>query len=254
MVKPMEISTEDYRALVRDKYNGDQHADLSADIARLAHGEPLAYVIGWQPFLGLAIDLSTRPLIPRPETEWWTELLIQALKKQYPSAPFTLLDLCSGSGAIGLAVAHACPNASVVLSDIEETHRSAIEKTMHHNALDASRIEVVAGDLFAPVAERRFNIIATNPPYVPDARELPQSVSDFEPAAALFAGSDGLSFVRRIAREAPAHLLPGGMLWLECDTTHTGEAEALLKSGGASSTAINEDLYGRPRIVVSYYA
>ena len=97
MVKPMELSTEDYRALVRDKYDGDQHADLSADIARLAQGEPLAYVIGWQPFLGLSIDLSTRPLIPRPETEWWTELLIQELKKQFPSAPFTLLDLCSGS-------------------------------------------------------------------------------------------------------------------------------------------------------------
>jgi len=87
--------------LLRDKYGGDPKADLTQDIARLDAGEPLAYVIGWIPFLGLTIRLDSHPLIPRPETEWWTEELIAHLKDLFGDTPFRLLDMCAGSGAIG---------------------------------------------------------------------------------------------------------------------------------------------------------
>src|SRR6266481_7254990 len=91
------IPREDIAALVRDKYGGIENApELEADLARLASGEPLAYVIGWIPFLGVRVRLDSHPLIPRPETEWWTNELIAHLHERFDTRPFHLLDLCAG--------------------------------------------------------------------------------------------------------------------------------------------------------------
>lgn len=241
----------DREALIRDKYAGDRTADLTEDIARLASGEPLAYVIGWIPFLGTEIDLASRPLIPRVETEWWTEQLIAHLKNRFGELPFTLLDLCAGSGAIGLAVMKHLPNAVVTFAELKPEHAVGIEKSALRSGLGVP--EILIGNLFEPVAGRTFDVIATNPPYVPDARPLPESVIGYEPKEALFAGVDGLTLVRRIARQARSYMAPGGEVWAECDTTHTDEAHLLFLQGGARSSIINEDQYGRPRFVVSYY-
>jgi len=96
----MNIPREDIEALRREKYAGAKDANMYDDLVRLAHGEPLAYVIGTQPFLGLTLHLDSHPLIPRPETEWWTELLIAHIGTK----KLSVLDLCAGSGAVGLAV------------------------------------------------------------------------------------------------------------------------------------------------------
>lgn len=244
------ISKEEMALLVRDKYDG-QAPDLTKDLARLTAGEPLAYVIGWVPFLGLRINLASHPLIPRPETEWWTEVLVGTLKEK---GDVRLLDLCAGSGAIGLAVLHEIPHAHVSFGELHPEHCEQIEKNISLNNLDASRASVRAGDLFAPFAEERFDVIVCNPPYIPHDRVLDTNVSHFEPADALFAGSDGLSLIRRIAKETPSHLRPHGELWLECDISHIEEVHALLLENGASSAEIRTDQYGRPRLVVGYYA
>lgn len=244
-------SPDDLRALICDKYDGDAHAVTDDDRARLTAGEPLAYVIGWIPFLGVTVHLDSHPLTPRPETEWWTERLINTLRKR--TKPFTFLDLCAGSGAIGLAVLKHLPNARVTFAEIDQDHVTLIQKNIEVNGLDESRATLHSGDLFAPLGTTRFDVIATNPPYVPEERALPKSVSAFEPYQALRAGPDGLSVIKRIAEQAPQHLTTPGVLWLECDTEHTQEAAVLIRRTTGARTEVHADQFGRSRLVVAYY-
>lgn len=240
--------------LIRDKYNGDSTADLSKDLARLASGEPLAYVIGWIPFLGLQISLDSRPLIPRPETESWTEDLHAHLREKFGNDSFTFLDLCAGSGAIGLSVLHAFPAARVRFAELVPAHCAQIRRNIEENDLDASRATVHAGNLFDVFPEdQRFNVIASNPPYVPATRILDASVTDFEPKEALYAGHDGLALIRRIATEASERMEEHGELWMECDIDNIEEAKNLLLSNMATDAVIRNDPYGRPRVCVGYY-
>jgi release factor glutamine methyltransferase len=165
-----------------------------------------------------------------------------------------VLDLCAGSGAIGCAILKHIPNANVSFGEIDSSHLPTIEKNIRENNLDAARASARAGNLFEPFQNDKFHIIATNPPYIPENRELPESVSNYEPPKALFAGEDGLSLIRQIAIEAPAHLLPGGELWLECDSEHSEEACSLVRAGGALRAEVRNDQYGRARLVVAYYS
>ena len=259
---------QEIELLQRDKYDGNADADLSADLERLASGEPLAYVIGWIPFLGLKIYLNTdhssdsstqttRPLIPRPETEWWTEMLITHLKYKFGDNAFTLLDLCAGSGAIGLAVLSAFPNVHISFAELNPAYASLILKNVRENRLDESHVVIHSGDLFSTFPDAHFNLIATNPPYIPEDRgtELFESVTKFEPHEALFAGADGLSIIKRIITESPTHLLPDGEVWMECDISNIAEAETLFQSTSSPvpETTIHEDQYGRPRLIVAHF-
>lgn len=247
------ITNEERALLIRDKYDGNASADLSEDLARLTSGEPLAYVIGWVPFLGLRISLDSHPLIPRPETEWWTEELIAHLKERFGDSPFTFLDLCAGSGAIGLAVLAAFPHARVSFGELIPQHTELILRNVRANGLDESRAAIRTSDLFAAFESERFDIIASNPPYIPQDRPLDTSVTEYEPEKALYAGSDGLSLIRTIAEEVPRHLSARGELWMECDITNIEDAGELLKNHGAKEAIIRTDQYGRPRIVMGYY-
>ena len=255
---------QEIELLRRDKYDGDPEADLSGDMQRLASGEPLAYVIGWIPFLNLKIYLESdtshqtvRPLIPRPETEWWTEKLITHLKYKFEDKPFTFLDLCAGSGAIGLAVLSAFPHAQVSFVEIELSFENLILKNIRENNLDKSRATIRSGNLFEPFSSNTFDIIATNPPYIPESSEptLSKSVTSFEPHSALFAGSDGLSLIRKIITESASHLNPDSELWMECDISNIATAQTLFQSSTSRipETTIHEDQYGRPRLLVAHF-
>lgn len=264
--------TRDERWLLDEKYGGVATPQFEADCARLATGEPLGYVIGWQPFLGLRISLNSHPLIPRVETEWWAEKLLSAyapdswaghsavaLRAARPSlttasrpaveSPVALLDLCAGSGAIGCAALKMLPTAEVYFGEIDATHRATIEKNICENNLDNSRAHIGIGDLFEPFAGKRFDIIACNPPYIPMERPLDQSVSDYEPALALRSGTDGLDLMRRIASELPNHLSPHGVAWIECDSLHADAARSLFEAAGLQAT-IRTDQYHAPRFLV----
>jgi HemK-like putative methylase len=254
----MDDLDEDLQMVVRDKYNGDASLVTSEDTERLAAGEPLAYIINWITVLGLRIYLDSRPLIPRPETEWWTEQLIAHLIERFDTRPFTLLDLCAGSGAIGLAVLAAFPNARVYFGELIPEHCALIQKNIEANGLDSARAIIIQSDLFAALpAGTHFDVIATNPPYIPDIRSPDSSVTDFEPSDALFAGADGLSIISRIVQEAPSHIAPSGELWVECDIDNAEATRELLttaSSGRAAAPAeLRNDLYGRPRLVVAYF-
>ncbi|MHB1769646.1 MAG: N5-glutamine methyltransferase family protein [Minisyncoccota bacterium] len=264
---------KDGQWLLEEKYGGAQTAEFEADKRRLARGEPAAYVIGWQPFLGLRIFLDSRPLIPRPETEWWTEQLLTRFAEREPagrkmgvglglaarSAPIfrpagerqlQFLDLCAGSGAIGCAALARLPYAQVYFGELDPAHEPTIKKNIRENGLDAARADIRIGDLFAPFpTDAQFDVIAANPPYIPDERRLPESVADWEPELALRAGSDGLSLIRRIAAELPARLAKDGMAWIECDC-HSVEAARELFAEQGFDTEIRTDQYGVPRVIV----
>ena len=264
---------KDEQWLLEEKYGGNKTPSCEDDMKRFASGEPLAYVIGYQPFLGLKIYLDSKPLIPRPETEWWTEQLLEVLSKQQgepverkmavrlgqaarsaavfnsDGEPLRFLDLCAGSGAIGCAVLKNVPDARIYFGEIDPAHEKTIRKNIETNQLDASRAEVRIGNLFEPFENMKFDIIAANPPYIPENRELDKSVRDFEPSVALFAGEDGLGVIRRIAKELPAHLTQDGVAWVECDSAHAAAACALFVEQGFQAQ-IRTDQYGVPRVVV----
>ncbi|MBU6323156.1 peptide chain release factor N(5)-glutamine methyltransferase [Patescibacteria group bacterium] len=243
---------KDERWLVNEKYGGVECDAFDADRKRLARGEPLAYVIGWQPFLGLRIHLDSRPLIPRPETEWWAEELT-ADSVQRTDTPLSFLDLCAGSGAIGCAALARLPHAKVRFGELDPAHEDTIRKNIRENGLDASRASIGIGDLFAPFKDERFDIIAANPPYVPAGRTLDANVTDYEPNGALFSGTDGLDLIRRICADAATHMNEGGELWLECDESNADQALTLARRSGAKRSELRTDPYGRKRLVVSYF-
>ena len=273
----LSLMNKEEQWLLEEKYAGEKTPAYGNDLKRLFAGEPLAYVIGHIPFLGLKIYLDSKPLIPRPETEWWTERLLHtyaqqdlhfserpepdearqskfstenyAVPRSAGPAPLRFLDLCAGSGAIGCAALAQLPNAQVYFGEVDLAHKTTILKNIRENKLDESRATVNIGDLFAPFADTRFNVIATNPPYIPKDRVLEKSVTDYEPSVALFSGSDGLDLIRRIAKKLPDHLSPQGVAWIECDSARAAAACALFDEQGFKTHVIN-DQYGAPRVVV----
>ncbi|HUX81118.1 MAG TPA: HemK/PrmC family methyltransferase [Candidatus Paceibacterota bacterium] len=272
MEQSLDSKKKDARWLLEEKYNGVNTPEYEEELKRLASGDPLGYLIGWQPFLGLKIHLDSRPLIPRPETEWWTEQFISSLSSRKSEGRFSVvrlglaarsatenrpadersvrvLDLCAGSGAIGCAVLARLQNAHVSFGEIDPAHEATILKNIRENNLDESRASIRIGDLFEPFGDTRFDFIAANPPYIPENRTLDPSVALFEPSLALLSGEDGLDSIRRIAKEIPQRLAPGGVAWIECDSAHAVAACALFSDQGMKAT-LRTDQYAVPRLLV----
>ena len=182
--------------------------------------EPVAYLIGEWEFYGLPLDISEDVLIPRADTEVLAE---QAIAYCQTLPECRVLDLCAGSGCVGLSLASLAPHARVTLADAS---REAMEVARENMRALGAKVRLCHGDLFDAVGRERFDLIASNPPYIPhgDMAVLQREVLH-EPAMALDGGADGLDFYRRIASEAPNHLNAGGAIYLEVGQ---GEAEAVL--------------------------
>lgn len=229
--------------LLHEKYDGELCPAYYYDLARLQAGEPLAYVIGHVPFLSCTIWLDSHPLIPRLETEFWVEKAIAAIAGTNVAAP-TVLDLCAGSGCIGIAVGKALPTATITFAEIDPAHLPTIEKNCRENTSVTRRI--VESDLFQNVTGK-FDFILSNPPYIDPALDRTQtSVRDFEPHQALYGGKGGNGLIERIIIESPAHLLPAGQLWLE----HEPEQTAFIQSLGTRigfSVSTHPDQYDTNR-------
>lgn len=211
------MKNQEIEWLLQEKYKGEKTEGFFADCARLEAGEPLAYIIGSIPFLNCQISLDSHPLIPRPETEYWTEQAIAAIKSRGRTPK--ILDLCAGSGAIGVAVAKATPEAMVTFAEIDQNHLPTIKKNLTANITEhPNRLgyyHCVQSDLFAN-ATGTFDFILTNPPYIDKAADtVEDSVVAHEPALALFGGVGGMEIIARIMAEARAHLATDGQLWIE---------------------------------------
>ena len=179
---------------------------------RVETRKPTPYLTGEAWFMGLAFDIDERALIPRSPIG---ELIEKHFEPWLPEVPQTLLDLCAGSGCIGIACAYAFPDAEVDLGEIDEGAMELIRRNLKRHPL-GERVQLRAGDLFAPCKGRRYDLIVSNPPYVPTA-EWEALAAEFkhEPRRALDAGADGMDIVDRILREAPDHLTEEGVLICE---------------------------------------
>jgi release factor glutamine methyltransferase len=236
--------TTDEEWLLREKYHGVPGPDYDADCARLRSGEPLAYVIGHQPFLSAKINLASRPLIPRPETEFWVAEYLNHVRAQAGSG-FTgpVLDLCAGSGCIGVAVAMAFPDCVVDFVEIDEGHHSTIKRNCTDNCGPSRPVQIMGGHLFSQVTGR-YQAILSNPPYIDmSLGRVAEAVREFEPALALDGGRAGFDCLSDIITTAPAYLMPGGELWIE----HEPEQVTLIQTAATpryQSVSHHPDQYG----------
>ncbi|MBQ8954368.1 MAG: peptide chain release factor N(5)-glutamine methyltransferase [Clostridia bacterium] len=231
--------------LRRDEPLADETLSVvEAWLARRAAGEPLQYVLGTADFMGLSFLADSRALIPRSDTETLCEAALKRLREMPPQA--RVLDLCCGTGAIGLSIARFRPDAQVLLADVSgEALCLARENAAR---LGVTNARFVQEDLFKAAAGECFDLIACNPPYLDQAdMDNLQAEVRREPTLALFGGPDGLDFYRRIARDAPAHLAPGGVMLLEVGQ---GQAPVVARMlGGWANTALHRDLNGIERVV-----
>ncbi len=213
---------------------------------RLAH-EPTQYLMGQREFYGRPFAVDPRVLIPRPETE----LLVEAVLRQLPKdAPSRVLDLCTGSGCIGVSIAAERPQASVWAADLSP---GALEVAKANaEALNVgSRMTFFEGDLFAAVPEgATFDVVVSNPPYVKSGEiaTLQKEVQQ-EPVTALDGGADGLDLIRRIAAQVTPRLKPGGLLALEIGEDQGPATAALLTQAGLLDVRVEPDLERRDRMV-----
>lgn len=219
---------QESRWLLADKYNGVESDEFRKDLIRLQNGEPLAYIIGWTPFLGAKIWLDTGPLIPRPETGYWVEKAISEINKLPGVRPrvVKILDLCAGSGCVGVAVLKHVPESIVHFLEIVDDHHQTIRKNIRENNIDVERTKQIGGDLFEHVTEK-YDFILANPPYIDPklSERVETSVTLHEPSLALYGGAGGMEIIEQIIRKAPNHLSPDGVLYIE----HEPEQELAIK-------------------------
>lgn len=225
-----------------DPIDGAAHERFDALVKRRLLGEPIAYITGRRDFWSLPLEVTPDTLIPRPETELLVEL---ALARLPPSG--SVLDLGTGSGAIALAMASERPDASVTAVDasvaaLEVARRNATN-------LGLGRVGFLAGDWFAPVAGRRYDVVVSNPPYI-EATDGHLSEGDlrFEPMSALASGADGLDDIRRIATEAAGHLQAEGWLLMEHGWNQGEAVRAILHAAGGEEVFTARDLEDRDRV------
>lgn len=234
--------------LLKEKYGGVESEAFRADLERLRAGEPLAYLIGHVPFLNCQIYLDSKPLIPRPETEYWVEKAIESIRLDSKNA--RVLDLCAGSGCVGMAVAKAVPEAHVTFAEIDPLHLPTIQKNLSHNLPQYSRevelYSVIQSDLFEKV-EGQFDFILSNPPYIDPALDRAEiSVKAHEPHLALYGGEAGLEIILTIINDSKKFLAPGGQLWIEHEPEQVEAIKKNAEAVGFSATPHN-DQYGLPR-------
>lgn len=208
-------------------------------------GEPLQYLEGLVQFGPIELAIDRRALIPRPETERLWERTVELMVEKEPSF---ILDLCTGSGCLALALKHSFPGAHVVATDLSS---DALGLARDNARNLGAVVEIREGDLFDALPgdlRRSFDLIVSNPPYVPSAARLPMEVRDHEPHLALFGGPDGLEVTRRIVAGSAEWLTPTGLVALEVGEGQVSEVVSLFESGGSSAWA-EADLTGRDRFV-----
>ena len=210
---------------------------------RRSRGEPIAYLLGRREFWSLDFSVDPSVLVPRPETE----LLVQRVLDCVDAPAAAVADLGTGSGAIAIALAHERPGWRFVATDASD---AALAVARHNGGrLAPGRIEWLAGDWYAPLTGRRFDAIASNPPYIADNDQaLAGDGVRFEPLSALTPGGDGLKALATLIDGAPTYLVPGGWLFLEHGATQAAALRGLLVARGFTHVTSHRDLAGHERV------
>jgi release factor glutamine methyltransferase len=214
-------------------------------VRRRGHREPVAYIVGSWGFHRIDLEVDSRVLVPRPETEILVDRCLALLEGVERPA---VLDVGTGSGAIALAIAGERPDAVITACDVSADALAVAAANATRLGLG---VELVRSDLFEQLAGRRFHLIASNPPYVAEGElaGLEPEVAVHEPRLATVAGPDGLEVYRRLLPAAAGHLEPGGTLVLECGAGQAGWVEGELARLGYGDSKVERDLAGIERVV-----
>lgn len=227
---------------------------VDAAVQRLLNEEPLPYVLGKWEFYGLELIVTPNVLIPRDDTCAVTDLAIR--QSLFLDSKPRILDLCTGSGCIGLAVASRVKDAKVTLADLSQDALAVAKQNivLHHLTSRVSCVKVNAMEQ-PPAFLGKFDLIVSNPPYVTtrEMLELPHSVADFEPHMALHGGEDGLAFYRAIAANYGKALKPGGYLCFEFGMGQGDDVCAILEANGYTILERTKDYNDRERAVIARY-
>lgn len=216
-------------------------AGAEAALRRLAAGEPLAHLTGWQPFHGLMLQVTPATLIPRPDTETLVDWALERLA-DLPGQP-GVVDLGTGSGAIALAIKAACPRAEVAAVDFSADALAVARANGERLGL---AVDWHRGSWFEPLAGQRFDLVVSNPPYIAgDDPHLP--ALRHEPLTALTPGGDGLADLKTLIDRAPQHLAPGGWLLLEHGWDQADAVAQHLAARGFADLTLRRDRAGRAR-------
>lgn len=254
------ITKKDETTLIADghiSWNDELQKKLDESLDNLINKHmPLQYLLGSMPFAGL--DILTQPpvLIPRPETEEWTINLIEQLQA-IPDKKLQILDLCTGSGCIALALADALPPAKIFGTDISDAALALANQNKIHNHIP--NVEFLRSDLFSQIPKAfTFDLIAGNPPYIApqEWQNLDTSVQQWEDKHALIAADHGLAIIKKIIDMAPAYIRPNQILRqknipqliLEIDYTQGKAVSDYMRNAGYNQIAIHKDLEGKDRI------
>lgn len=228
--------------------------EVRAATDRLLAEEPLAYVLGEWEFYGLPLYVTKDVLIPRDDTCAVTELAIR--NALFLDKDPRILDLCCGSGCIGLAVASRVVDARVTLADLSQEALAVAKKNLQRNKF-GGRVSCIRADALSepPAFLGKFDMIISNPPYITgqEMRELPRSVGEYEPEMALFGGEDGLDFYRSIARNYASVLKPGGYLAFEFGMGQGDDVCQILTDNGYTVLERTRDYNDRERAVIAIY-
>jgi release factor glutamine methyltransferase len=209
-------------------------------------GVPVAYLVGYKEFYSRRFSVKPGVLVPRPETELLVEHSLAELRKS--PGPTRILDLCCGSGCIAITLCLETLGTTAVASDLSEVALQQTRENVQFFGVE-ERITVVESDLFSALSKEAFDLIVSNPPYVgtdygPAANA---NVAEHEPALALYSGPDGMEHLKKIVERAPAHLIEGGSLVLECASFQAERVEAWMDEKGFNQTCLWHDLSGLPR-------
>jgi len=226
----------------------EQENTLKSFVERLKQHEPVQYVVGNAEFYGLPFKVDKRVLIPRPETEELVEWILKETKNEHGC----LIDLCTGSGCIAIALAKKLPQSKVLACDLSNDALDLARENAQNNGVKVGlfQADVLAENFVDTLPDT--DVIVSNPPYVLEQEKsrMQPNVLDFEPSMALFVpDSDPLLFYRAIAKAAYAKLKSGGSLYVEINQALGKETMALFEQTGLGNVQINNDLYGNPRMV-----
>ncbi len=241
--------TREINWLKREKYAGKECPAFFIDLEKLKDGEPVDYLIGFIDFLGVRIDLSLRPFIPRPETEFWVE---KAIGDMSGKKNLRVLDVFSGSGCVGLAVLKNTKSAKVDFIERNEKFIKQIRINLKINKMNPKRYRIIHSNMFEKVKDV-YDYILANPPYIPESRKdtVQKSVLKFEPKEALFAGKDGLSYITKFLGQAGAFLRKQGKIYLEFGFGQKREIDKFIKKQGQFKCRFFKDQYGKWRYLTA---
>ena len=211
---------------------------------RRAGREPLQYITGTVDFADMRLKVGPGVLVPRPETE----LLVAEVAKRVES-PERVLDLCTGSGCIALELSRRFPEADIVGTDVSSEALAYARQNV--SELESANVTLLHGEMFGPVDGMRFDVIVSNPPYIPagEIDGLQPEVAEFEPRSALDGGEDGLDFYRVIAEKAPGYMENGALLALELGAGQAQEVVSMLKEHGFRDLEVLKDYAGHKRML-----